>query len=292
MAAACKAGPGASCQAAVVRAIDNARAAEGVKALVLPSFYGTLSEAEQLLVLAELERVDRGLPGFGGLSANLDSMAQAGAASNSDPNGPANADWGSNWAGGEASALLADYDWMYDDGPGSPNLDCTSADPSGCWAHRENILGDYGTAPSMGAGVAQVNGVTSLTEIFSSAPAGALSYRLPSLASSDQSAPSDFTPKHSSVAPKRTTVAPKRTTVVPKRSTVQPRRSTVVPKRSTVQPGSGLSEPRAVPVLPKPSPAEAGTAARAGTAGARPHRADAGAVDALAALAVLVRSLV
>jgi hypothetical protein len=286
MAAACKSGPGATCQAAVVQAIDNARAAEGVKALVVPSFYGGLTEAEQLLVLADLERVDRGLPGFGGLSTSLDSMAQAGAASNSDPNGPANSNWGSNWAGGEASALLADYDWMYDDGPGSPNLDCTSADPGGCWAHRENILGDYGSAPSMGAGVARVNGVTSLTEIFSSGPAGALSYRLPSMASSGPSAPPAFAPKHSSVAPKRSTVAPKR-------STVEPKTNTVVPKRSTVQPKAGLSEPRAVPVLPKRYPAEAGTAARAETlAPARQHSFSTRAVDALAALAVLVRSLV
>jgi hypothetical protein len=32
------------------------------------------------------------------------------------------------------------YFWMYDDGTGSANVDCSPASPSGCWGHRENIL--------------------------------------------------------------------------------------------------------------------------------------------------------
>jgi hypothetical protein len=36
--------------------------------------------------------------------------------------------------------LEAIYFWMYDDGPGSSNLDCTAGDPSGCWGHRDNVL--------------------------------------------------------------------------------------------------------------------------------------------------------
>jgi len=74
------------------------------------------------------------------------------------------------------SALLADYDWMYDDGPGSPNLDCPSASVSGCWDHRRNILGDYGPHPSMGAAATTVLDVTSMTELLSSAPAETLEY--------------------------------------------------------------------------------------------------------------------
>lgn len=183
MDSACNNGPNLTCQAAVVQAIDNARAAEGVGALSLPSYYDNINEGQQLLVLANLERVDRGLPGFSGLSSELDRMAQAGAQANNDPNGPSDAYWGSNWAGGEASALLADYDWMYDDGPGSPNLDCTTPASSGCWAHRENILGDYGTQPFIGTGVAKVKGVVSLTELFSSTASGGFDYRLPSASS-------------------------------------------------------------------------------------------------------------
>jgi hypothetical protein len=173
-----------ACQAAVVEAIDSARAAEGVKPLQLPSYYESLSVPQQLLVLADAEREDRGLPGFAGLSSRLDAIAREGALSNNDPNGPANTSWGSNWAGGEGSALLADYDWMYDDGPGSPNLDCAKPGASGCWDHRLNILGDYGPHPSMGAAVASVSGVSSFTELFSSGAPGPLDYVLPATAPS------------------------------------------------------------------------------------------------------------
>jgi hypothetical protein len=172
MGAACSDGPAGACQTAVVTAIDHARKVEGVGPLVLPARYDDMSVPEQLLVLANAARVDRGLPGLTGLAKSLDGMAEQGAASNSDPNGPPDAEWGSNWAGGEASALLADYDWMYDDGPGSPNLDCTRASSSGCWGHRENILGSYGPHPRMGAAESFVGGVSSMTELFSSLPAG------------------------------------------------------------------------------------------------------------------------
>jgi len=167
---ACAQGTATACQLAVVWGIDQARASEGVRPLELPSNYDSLSVAAQLLVLTNLERVDRGLPGFTGLSAPLDHLANKGATANSDPNGPAGRVWGSNWAGGEASALLADYDWMYNDGLGSPNLDCTTATPNGCWDHRLIILSNYGPHPSMGAAWTKVDGVTSLTELLASAP--------------------------------------------------------------------------------------------------------------------------
>jgi hypothetical protein len=160
------------CQEAVVNAIDQARAEEGVGPLTLPADYDNMSLAGQIRLLTDLERVDRGLPGFTGLSSKLDVMAEAAALSNSDPTGPNNTSWGSNWAGGEASALFADYDWMYNDGPGSPNLDCTAPSASGCWDHRQNILGNYGLHPVIGAAVTTVHGVTSMTELLSSAPAG------------------------------------------------------------------------------------------------------------------------
>lgn len=240
MTAACKDGPGATCQAAVVQAIDDVRASEGVKPLVLPAYYGSLTEAQQLLVLADLERVDRGLPGFTGLSSTLDSLAQSAAKANEDPDGPNNASWGSNWAGGEASALLADYDWMYDDGPGSPNLDCTSTDTSGCWAHRENVLGQYGPGPSMGAAVAQVNGVTSLTEIFASSPAGNLDFRLPSLKQTSSPVTTTSAPKNSSAGPKTAPVSPKAAPVSRKPTPVSPKVKPVAPQPT--------------PVAPKPAP--------------------------------------
>jgi len=178
MTAACQDGDGPDCQTAVLHAIDRARAAEGLGPLGLPADYAGLTVAQQLFVLADEERVDRGLPAFTGLSSQLDSLAALGASTDSDPTGPSGASWGSNWAGGEASALLADYDWMYDDGPGSPNLDCVHPSSDGCWDHRQNILGDYGVHPSMGAAATMVGGVTSMTELFSSGSRGVLEFTL------------------------------------------------------------------------------------------------------------------
>jgi hypothetical protein len=168
---ACGQGTAAECQSAVVLGIDQARATEGVGRLHLPSDYDALSVPAQLLVLTDLERVDRGLPGFTGLSATLDGLAEKGAVANTDPTGPAGRTWGSNWAGGEPSALLADYDFMYNDGLGSPNLECSKATPKGCWGHRLNILSDYGLHPPMGAATTKVDGVTSLTELLASGSA-------------------------------------------------------------------------------------------------------------------------
>jgi hypothetical protein len=181
MALACRSGDNHECQGAVVYAINQARAAEGVAALQLPSYYNNLTVPEQLLVLTNLERVSRGLPGFDGLSSQLDARSRTAATANDDPLGPPDTDWGSNWAGGEASALLADYDWMYDDGPGSPNVDCTKATSPGCWDHRRNVLGNYGPHPSMGAAETMVHGVTSMTELLSSGPAGHYDYSLPNM---------------------------------------------------------------------------------------------------------------
>jgi hypothetical protein len=178
MTAACGDGAGPGCQAVALQAIDRARAAEGLGPLELPTDYAGLTTAQQLFVVADLERTDRGLPPFSGLSSRLDALAEAGASTDSDPVGPTGSSWGSNWAGGEASALLADYDWMYDDGPGSPNLDCDHPSSTGCWDHRQNILGDYGAHPVMGAAATTVDGVTSMTELFSSGSRGVLEFTL------------------------------------------------------------------------------------------------------------------
>jgi hypothetical protein len=176
---ACDRGTDQQCQAAVVQVIDQARHAQGVVPLVLPPYYDSATVVQQLLVLTNLERVNRGLPGFTGLSSHLDLLAQTGASTNGDPTGPAGTSWGSNWAGGESSAILADFDWMYDDGYGSPNVDCTRALAAGCWDHRANVLANYGPHPAMGSGATKVNGVTSMTELFSSGGPGHLDYRVP-----------------------------------------------------------------------------------------------------------------
>jgi hypothetical protein len=74
--------------------------------------------------------------------------------SDSDPQ-PSTSDWygyTSNAAWGDENVVLAYEGWMYDDGPGSGNVDCTSSDPSGCWGHRHDILWEFGPgALAMGA---------------------------------------------------------------------------------------------------------------------------------------------
>ena len=135
----------APCIAASLQATDGARADEGLGPMSLPGDYSTLTPAEQLFVLADTERVDRGLPPAVGLVAELDQDAQAAAQADTDPTptivppGVGILRWASNWSE-NAGALGSNYNWMYDDGPGSGNLACGSGG-GGCWGHRDNILG-------------------------------------------------------------------------------------------------------------------------------------------------------
>jgi hypothetical protein len=202
-----------ACEHEELEAIDNARAKEGVGPMYLPRGYNSLSGDEQLLVVLDLERVGRGLPAFAGIVASPDTVAQRStrvsgqpAGSFEDPSLPApfsvgpgtafaynchsdgansNACEGSGnpgasiAAGGEISALDADYDWMYNDGYGGSNSDCETPQAQSCWGHRDNILGAYPTrtrfisrssgsslstvsrrvaVPVMGAGSLQPNG--------------------------------------------------------------------------------------------------------------------------------------
>ena len=156
---ACGSAPdGSACIADALSDINAARAAEGLASMELPANFAALSRPLQLLVLANLERIPRGLAPVGGLSANLDSIAAAAAAQDADPfpsqfNGDALT---ANWAGGTGSTLLAYFLWMYDDGPGSGNLDCAKAGDSGCWGHRRDILYQFDSPIAMGA--AEVGG--------------------------------------------------------------------------------------------------------------------------------------
>jgi len=136
----------APCIAATEQATAAARAIEGLGAMVLPSDYTALSPAEQLFVLTDIERVDRGLPPVVGMVAQLDTDAQNAAAANTDPTpasvppGTTVTRWASNWGEG-AGPLGSNYNWLYDDGPGSGDIDCSAANPGSCWGHRDNILG-------------------------------------------------------------------------------------------------------------------------------------------------------
>ena len=64
---------------------------------------------------------------------------------------------GSNWAGGVADPLAADYLWMYDDGSDSSNPDCPRAGAPGCWGPRDHIPGPGWTSMGAGDDLASVN---------------------------------------------------------------------------------------------------------------------------------------
>jgi hypothetical protein len=135
----------AACIASTLQATDTARSLEGLGPLALPGNYSALTPAQQLFVLADSERVDRGLPPAVGLVAEFNQDAQAAAFANTDPSptivppGVGILRWASNWSE-NAGALGSNYNWMYDDGPGSANVACGGG-TGGCWGHRDNILG-------------------------------------------------------------------------------------------------------------------------------------------------------
>lgn len=153
------------CSSYVLQAINSARKIEGLGPMVLPKNWYRLTSAEQLFVVIDLERVARGLPAYLGINSALSAQAMYAAKRgadpglargfrvSSDPGGtPA---MGGSWSGG-FSSLAADYIWMYDDGwagssNATSNVACLSASSSGCWAHRDELLGaDPGYNPGVG----------------------------------------------------------------------------------------------------------------------------------------------
>lgn len=125
-----------ACDTAALTAIDTARAGEGLGPLQLPSSFDALDPDTQVLTVINAERTSRGLPAFT-YDASYQPAAQVAAQAGTDPVGPSTNDWAAIYAGGYATALAADFGWMYDDGIGSPNVDCSASNTSGCWGHRE-----------------------------------------------------------------------------------------------------------------------------------------------------------
>lgn len=149
------------CLQAALAAFDKARAREGLGPMTLPVNFTALTPAEQLLVLTNIDRVDRGLVPIAGIASALQERAQQGADIGRDPDFPSWArEGGSNWFGA-SGPLAAEYFFVYDDGPGSSNIDCTAGNSSGCWGHRHNILGDWHRPLLMGGAVGQ-GGLTQL----------------------------------------------------------------------------------------------------------------------------------
>ena len=118
-----------------------------------PAITASQPVAVQQLIITDEERGDRGLSPFSGLDASLNTAAMAGAVGNTDPTPPAGYQYttaGSIFAL-DYTPLGADYAWMYDDGYGGTNLDCTTPLSSACWGHRDNILGNWTTTGSQTA---------------------------------------------------------------------------------------------------------------------------------------------
>ncbi len=151
------------CDSAALADINQERSAEGIGPMQLPANFYSLNTQAQLVAVANAERAGRGLPTMAE-SGTLNGLAQEAAAKGTDPTGPSGYSWGSIYALGDPTALAADYSWMYDDGPASPNVDCPRAGAPGCWGHRDNILSPWGG--EAGAGVSTWDGSISLTMVF------------------------------------------------------------------------------------------------------------------------------
>ena len=143
------------CLRLTLAAIDHARATEGLPPARIPATFSALSVAEQVFVAVDLERVDRGLPPFVGLTAALDADAQRGAARAALPArpGPGYSADDLEWIGDVANGLDVDYQWVYFDGPGAGVPGCGGGKVSGCWADRSIVLGRLGRPADLVMGV-------------------------------------------------------------------------------------------------------------------------------------------
>jgi hypothetical protein len=164
----------ATCIKHALAAINRARSLEHVRRMILPGNFTKLTFAEQTFVVTDLERVDRGLAPFRGLTAKLNRTAKAAAVADVDPV-PATSligrvvvqDYASNWTS-NFGPLAGDYGWMYDDGYGSYNIDCPVASAPGCWGHRDIILDPYGHKSMLisGVGCDPQSGLLSIAQLF------------------------------------------------------------------------------------------------------------------------------
>lgn len=153
----------AACKAGALSDFARARAKEKLAPMVLPSNFARLSSAGQLFALANIDRVDRGRAPIPALNAALNTIAVAGAKARTDPSFPAGSyAGGANYADVVGSSLYSEYEWVYDDGLGSHNIDCSAQSTAGCWGHRRNILASYPAPARMGAG----RSGSSVAEIF------------------------------------------------------------------------------------------------------------------------------
>lgn len=155
---ACSSAPiGEKCVNAGVYYLDRARANGGLRPYKLPARFPAMPPARQMFILANLDRIAYGLPPMTGLTVKLNIDALKGVRQAYDPS-PSDTShmraWTANWATGYANAPMAYEAWMWDDGPGSSNIDCTSSNRSACWAHRHGVLWRFGSGHVLAMGAA------------------------------------------------------------------------------------------------------------------------------------------
>jgi hypothetical protein len=172
---------GLACESAAVTDLDAARAHMALGPYLLPGNFVSLPATAQLFILTNLDRLAYGVDPLVGLSARIDAAAAHGVLTDSDPTNPPDlpsaTGWSSNWAGGFQNALFAYYTWVYADGRGSGNLDCTARDHSGCWGHRNNIIDSQDTpTASMGDAVGSDRAGTTGYALEIANPLGRLTY--------------------------------------------------------------------------------------------------------------------
>jgi hypothetical protein len=184
---ACASAPtGGVCENAAIARLDVGRSALGLGRYRLPRDFVRLAPPRQMLILANLDRIAYLLQPIAGLSLALDAIAKHGARARQDPNpssalsalqGQQRIGFASNWAGGAPNAPVAYFEWMYDDGYGSGNIDCRSRSSPGCWGHRHSVLA-FASGPTLTMGAAAVTGEQSytLTVVQTSTPAWPYSY--------------------------------------------------------------------------------------------------------------------
>src|ERR1700735_3723887 len=136
------------CLRMTLKAIDAARAAEGVRPMELPADFPELTVPEQVFVAIDRERVDRGLAPFTGLSSALDTDAQKGADAARLPArpGPAYGSMDTEWIGGGDNGLCAGRFWLYNHGAPRAAADRVARDA------RPLAVGPTGTSSSPGSG--------------------------------------------------------------------------------------------------------------------------------------------
>lgn len=144
------------CLAQQLQALDLAHMQEHLPPFALPSNWATLTQAQQLFVAFNIERVDRHIPPYLGINAALSAAATLAAQKDRDPypvtrgfplapNSNAGSPIGGVWAG-SFSPLYAIFAFMYEDGwagskAATSNFTCVSRLAPGCWGHRNQILG-------------------------------------------------------------------------------------------------------------------------------------------------------